>query len=109
MARVSNFDTGNATPEVFQRYTTKAMNDVSGILNKGILFADNFDAQIVDVTFSAANANTVVTHNLQRTPLGYIRLSSTAATIIYDGSAPSSINEITLRASAACTAKLLIF
>lgn len=109
MAKVSNFDTGNVDAATFQRYSTKQMQDIVNVLNKGVLFADNFDAQIIDVVFSAANTSTAVTHNLQRTALGYYPLKLSAAAIIYDGSGSNTQNEISLKASAACTAKVLIF
>lgn len=107
--RVSNFDTSNSSPENFQRYSSKQMQDVVNILNKGIIFSDNFDGTITNVAFNSANTNTVITHNLERIPSGYLALELSAAMIIYTGSDVSNESQITLKSSAVGTAKILIF
>lgn len=109
MANVSNFDTSNTDQKNFQRYSSKQMQDVVRILNKGILFADNFDGSIVTANFTAANTNLSLTHNLNRIPTGYVALSLSAAMIIYSGTTESSETQITLKSSAVGTAVILIF
>lgn len=107
--RLGNFDTAALTPEQFQRYASKQMRDLVLILNKGILINDNFDGTVVTVVFTSSNEDTRVTHNLNRTPTGYLALNLSAAMIVYSGSVAAGSNEITLKSSAAGTALMFIF
>jgi hypothetical protein len=59
--------------------------------------------------FVAANADTVITHGLNRVPTGYILTMASAAMSLYDGSLPSDNASITLRSSAVGSATIFLF
>lgn len=107
--RVGNFDTSNVSQEDFQRYASKQINDIINILNKGILFADNFDAVLLTIPFTAANTDVSSTHALNRVPIGYYALNLSAVMVLYNGSLAFTENQITLKSSAVGTALVLIF
>jgi len=108
MAKVTDMDTSTAQPSEFQRYSSIQMQNVVTILNKGIQIRDNFDCTIADVEFASANADVEVSHNLSRPPLGYFAVGLSAAMIIYTGSVPANSSKITLKSSAAGSAKIVI-
>ena len=104
----SNIDRLNE-PKEMARYIAIIFDQLQRLLNNGLGFADNFDAKIVSMTFSSANADTTIGHNLSRVPSGYVVLSSTAALSVYNGSRASTAQNLTLRANATGTVSLLIF
>lgn len=62
---------------------------------------DNIDGAWVSFTIAVANADLILTHNLNRVPVGYIVMSKTGACDIYTGSvAPTSLT-ITIRGTVA--------
>lgn len=95
--------------EELPRWLTIFLSQVKNILNNGILPQDNWDGQIVEITFSSANTDTLASTRLRRIPTGYIVLSRSVDLTVYDGAQASSVGNIFLRASAAGTARILIF
>lgn len=94
-------------PEEVQRFVDIALEDIVRVVNGG-LGPDNFDGQVLTVTFSTANVSQAFPHTLGRAPSYYICLGSSAATSIYDGSSANTGSLIYLRATVATTARILI-
>ena len=82
---------GAAIPEtVYEKSLEKALDKFSTkllqILNAGILFADNFDAEIVTVTSDAiAGTEFSVAHTLKRVMVGRLILHQDKAGSLYHG------------------------
>jgi len=73
------------------------------------LSRDNIDGEWVDVPDTGVgDTDFTVQHNLGRRPVGYIVMRSSVATMIYDGSIPATLTEITLR-SATDNANVTLF
>lgn len=110
MAKISGTDISNSkTLEEIVRFCAKLFREIRDIINGGIVFSDNFSAKIQDVSFTAANSETQVEHNLGRIPTGYLMLSATAAAILYSGAQAADEKFIYLKSSAITTAKVMVF
>lgn len=109
MSKLSYIDFNNVDVEELPRFLAMFTLSVKNILNNGALFADNFNCKIQSVTFSAANTEVNVTHNLGRKPSGYLVLTRSANAVIYDGTTENSDSSLFLRASAAVTCSIMIF
>lgn len=108
--RVSNFDPANISDPVdFQRIVSIVLRDLVLIVNGGLQFSDNFQSKILTVEFTTANTEVRVDHNLSRIPTGYLVLKLSAAAIIYDGSTANTNQNAFLKASAPCTALVMLF
>jgi hypothetical protein len=82
---------------------------VSSLLNGGIKFADNFNAQTVTVSNTGtANADFAVAHTLKRIPTGYILISNDKAGFIYNGTGTWTTTNIYLKHSVANAAVTVI-
>lgn len=82
------------------------------LLNAGLRFEDNNSLYRVTITTSATpNTEQAVAHTLKnRTPIGYLVISSDKAAHIYDGTTAWTTSNIYLRSDvASVTAKLLVF
>lgn len=91
------------------RFMTIFSGNVGNILNSGISFADNFKGQLLTCVFPSANTDTVFAHQLNAVPTGYLSLGQDAALIVYDGTNVFQRDVVTLRASAAGTARVFIY
>lgn len=108
--KVTNFDASNVSdPVEFQRVVSIVLKDLVGVANGGVLFSDNFSAKILSVEFTASNTEVRIDHNLGRVPSGYLPLKLSAAAIIYDGQSSNTTQTAFLKASAACTATIMLF
>ena len=101
----SQFD--KTLQESLHRYST----DLSDLLNGGIRFADNFDAEIITVADTGlANVEFTTAHTLKRVPTGFIVLNNNKAGIVYDSGTAWTSTAIYLKCSvASCTIKILVF
>ena len=90
-------------------FLAQFLDNVKELLNNGLKFSDNFDAKNVSAVFSAANTDTSVSHGLGRVPSGYIVTSISASMVVYTGTAAWTSSTISLKASAAGTAALMVF
>ena len=62
--------------------------ELSKLLNNGLKFSDNFNAQIVSYTSHAvADTEDTIAHTLGRVPTGYLALHRSKAGTIYQGPA----------------------
>lgn len=88
-------------------YTLK----LADVVNNGLKFSDNFDANILDVSDSGtANTEFTVAHTLKRVPTGYIVININKAGTVYAGSTSWTDTDIYLKCNVAnCTIKILVF
>lgn len=100
------------TLDALKRFITVFSRNVQEAVNGNLSFSDNFNAVQLSVTFSGSGVDTVVEHQLDRVPVGYLVLRSTSPLIVYDGSQPTRVltkTFVTLRASASGQCTLLLF
>lgn len=86
---------------------------LTNVINGNLGFGDGTNADNISgvwktVVFAAPNADTVVTHNLGRVPVGYIPMSKVAACDVYTGSVAPTKTQLTLRGTVATTVTLFI-
>lgn len=91
------------------RYIKLFFESTTQQVNGNLEFGKNIKTVLINVTFSAANQNVTVSHNLGKIPTGYLVAGLTSALIVYDGSLPSNQTNITLRASAPGTARIMFY
>lgn len=95
-------DLSNITdPTDFMRFAASTVSNICDVLNGAVEFDKNILSQTVTVTFSAANADQMVNHNLKKAGVKYFPISKSAACDIYSGSATSSTAGINLRCTTA--------
>lgn len=99
----------NVPDEKKWEYLTKYLINLTEVINGGLQFENNLRTKIVSHTFSAANTNESVTHGLGFVPNGYILAGSSVSLNLYDGTGTTSKTVISLKASAAGTAKIIFF
>lgn len=87
--------------ETFQRMASQFVDDLHPVINGKIEFDKNIRSQSVNVTFPVADQDVTVNHTLNKTDVGYIKVSQSAACSIYDGSKPTTLTTITLRSDTA--------
>lgn len=115
MSQLKKFKVGDALPQDdWGRNIERALDDflsqVTLIVNKGIRFADNFDAQMVSVTTAAADTEVTVAHTLKRVPTGYLVYSRDKGGTVYDSGTAFTSSNIYIKCTTATTVlKLLIF
>ena len=97
------------TWEEAQRFVSAMISACVQAINGGIDLVENCSTQVVSLTFSEANVQASVGHALKRVPQGYLLVGGTAAMSIYDGTTPNTDELLYLRASAAGTARVLVF
>lgn len=91
------------------RFAAQNFDMLKEVLNNGLQFADNFDAKIINITFTSANADTRADHGLGRVPQGYIVFRRSASMVVYDGATAWSTSSIYLKSSATGTVTVMIF
>lgn len=81
------------------------------LLNGGMKYTDNFDAQIKTVPDTgSADTQFAVAHTLKRVPEGFHVLNISAGAIVYDAGTTWTTTNIYLKCTVAnCEVKLLIF
>lgn len=84
--------------------------ELSTIINKGLRFSDNFNAQIVTVADTGtANTEFSVAHTLKTVPAGFILININNAGIVYDSGTVWTTTALYLKCSAAnCTIKIIV-
>lgn len=110
MAKVSNTDVGNLSSyEQLQRFSANLFREIRTVVNNGITFTDNFNAKVVSVSFATANEEVRIEHNLGRIPTGYLLLQTSAATTLYDGVSPNTVDYVFIRASGVADTTVMVF
>jgi len=92
-----------------KRFASSMFQGIFETVNGNLSFKDNFKGKILDVSFTAANVEQRVFHNLGIIPTGYLAIKKNATTIVYDGVSATTTTDIYLRSSAISEVKLLIF
>ncbi len=85
--------------------------ELAQILNKGLKFSDNFNAETLTIADSgAADSQNTVAHTLKRAPSGYLVLKINKAGAVYDSGTTWTDTNIYLKCSVAnCAITLLVF
>lgn len=85
--------------------------ELSELLNAGLKFSDNFNAQIITITDTgAANSENTLAHTLKRVPEGFIITYANKAVAGYDSGTSWTTSNIYLKFNAAnCNVKVLVF
>ena len=85
--------------------------ELAQILNNGLKFEDNFNADIVTIadTGTADSENTVA-HDLKRVPIGFVVIKTNKAVSAYDSGTAFTVSNVYVKfATANCAVTLLIF
>jgi len=93
----------------FIRLASQTIDSVVSAINGKIGVTDNLDAAVVSAEFQSANSTTPIAHTLGRTPIGYIVTGLSANMVVFDGSGTNNESTLFLQASAAGTARMLVF
>jgi hypothetical protein len=84
-------------------------SELAQILNKGLLFADNFNAETKTITDSGvADSQNTVAHTLKRVPAGFVVLKINKGGVVYDSGTAWTDTAIYLKCSAANAAITLL-
>lgn len=85
--------------------------NLATILNKGISFADNFDAYFTTYTSNATpDTEDAVAHELGKIPTGFIVVGLDKGAVVYDGTTTDTKTTIYLKCTVASTAvTILVF
>jgi len=101
----------NEFERTLEQELLSAWQELAGIINGGLRFADNNNAQIITISDSgAANSENTVAHTLKRTPTGFIVVNIDKAGVTYDSGTAWSATNIYVKCDVAnCVIKLLVF
>lgn len=85
--------------------------ELAQIINRGIKFSDNFNAEILTVADTgAADTQFTIAHPLKRAPAGYLVIKINKAGVVYDSGAAWTDTDMYLKCSAAnCAVTVLVF
>lgn len=86
-------------------------NDITKILDGGIVYSDNFDVDIVSFTSDAvADSEDTVSHDLGKVPTGFHIINRDKAGILYDSGTSWTSSNIYLKSNLASTTyKIIVF
>lgn len=96
------------TLEDLVRYTSQFSDATTSVVNGRLDFSNLF-TQTVSVVFTVPNTTISVAHDLGFVPNGYIEIGKTAAIIIFDGNQANTKTTLFVQASAAGSARLLVY
>jgi hypothetical protein len=102
-------DDDKDTLEQRWKYLSIQLKSNYDLLNKGLGFADNFNAKTLSATFTVANTDTTFAHGLGFTPTGYIPIGYTVAMRVYNGDGAWNNTNIILKSDVVGTATILVF
>lgn len=105
----ASYEFDRVKPEEMPRILELFGEQVTTTVNGQLDFFTNFNCKALTITFGAANVDVSAIHGLGRVPVGYLVYSRNASMVVYDGSVEWSASLLSLRASAAGTAKLIVF
>ena len=109
MSKVTNATNMQKVKEEHQmRFISILFDQITTILNNGILLGDNFNGQIIECVFPVANTEVFFVHDLNRVTQYYWVLNLDAASVLYNGVSTNTVQGTYLRSSAACTATVML-
>jgi hypothetical protein len=90
---------------------TRYTQDLARLLNTGLKFSENFNAQIKEYTTNgSADTEDTVSHTLGRAPTGFLILNRDKAGIVYDSGTAWTASNLYLKCNVASVAvKIMIF
>lgn len=92
------------------RWTAQFVEQAYRAMSGNLEFDVNLrTSTIPGVVFPAANTDVIVTHKLNRLPVGYLVAGSSAACSIFLSSVPATALTITLQSNAAATCTIVVF
>ncbi len=107
--KVNIFDVGNiGSWEELKRYASVNFKAISQTLNGNVNFTDNINCKFIDVTFRGANIVSSIPHGLGRVPIMWTSGNVTANAVVFEGDSADATN-LYLEASAACSARIMVF
>lgn len=85
--------------------------ELAQILNDGLKFSDNFNANILTIADSGnADSENEVAHTIKRVPAGFIVINIDKAGVVYDSGTAWTATNIYLKCDVAnCEIKILVF
>jgi len=85
--------------------------ELATLLNGGLKFSDNFNAQIIPIADSGnADSENTVAHTLKRVPTGFLIIKINKAGIVYDSGTSWTTTNIYVKCNVAnCAITLLVF
>lgn len=95
--------------EDLRRYCSDSITQIITVLNGRVSVTENLETSLVSATFIAASSTITITHTLQKIPDGYIVVGKSANFVVFDGNKTNTDAVIYLQASAAGTARVLVF
>lgn len=102
-------DIQQVKPEEVQKYVDLFCQDVTEVVNGKLDFVNNFASKVITASFTQANTDTVVTHNLGRATSNFLVASKSASCDIYNGSSQST-NSFKLKSTVVpVTVTLVVF
>jgi hypothetical protein len=104
---VAKDEHGQLLQQALMNWFTKIID----LMNKGLRFEDNQDAEITSYTTNGvADTEDTVAHTLKRVPTGFLVLNTDKAAVVYDSGTAWTATNIYLKCSVATTAvKVMIF
>jgi hypothetical protein len=101
----NNFD------KAFEKEMLSYSTELASLLNGGLSFSDNFDAEVLTIADSgAANSENTVAHTLKRAPTGFIVVKIDKAGQVYFSGTAFTDTDIYVKCSVAnCAISLLVF
>lgn len=95
----------------FQQALMSYVQKLVDIINGGLRFSDNFDAEFIEYTSNgSADTEDTVAHTLKRVPSGFILVNTDKAVSLYDSGTSWTATNLYLKANvASATVKILVF
>jgi hypothetical protein len=94
--------------EVFRTVVATLFSDILAAINGNLEFDKNLLTQTVDVTFTAANTEQAISHNMRSIVSDYIICKKSAACDVYDGVSAATTSVIYLKCSQAATVRIIL-
>ncbi len=91
--------------DILKRFSNKLVQ----MLNTGLRFDDNLDAQEVDHTFTTVDTEEAITIALGRTPIGWMLKTIDAGAVIYASGTAHTSTTLYLKATATCSVTLYVY
>lgn len=94
--------------DVFKTVVATLFSDILSVINGKLEFDKNLLTQTVEVTFTSANTEQAISHNLRSLVSEYIVSKKSIACDVYDGVSAATTSVIYLKCSQAATVRLIL-
>jgi len=100
--RLKTVKPGNEFEKVLEQELLAYTSDLARLLNGGLRFSDNHNAETVAVADTGgANTEFTVTHSLKRIPVGFLVVSRTGTGVVYNSGTTWTATAIYLKCTTA--------